>query len=224
MLTEGGESGEGDRRRRVFGRRKGRPLRPARAALLAQNLPAMKIALPNAGPSARPRAGAILDPAELFPFAASETWLEIGFGAGDHLAWQAAGNPAVRFLGCEPFVEGVASLLARVARDGLRNIRILDDDARLLLDCLAPASLDRVFILFPDPWPKTRHHKRRIVTTETLDRLARAMRPGAELRLATDHADYAAWMLAHATDHPGFAWTARAAADWRTRPADWPET
>jgi tRNA (guanine-N7-)-methyltransferase len=173
---------------------------------------------------ALPEAGATLRPAALFPFETSEIWLEIGFGAGDHLAWQAQRNPRVGFLGCEPFVEGVANLLSRIERDGLRNIRILDDDARLLLDSLAPESLDRVFILFPDPWPKTRHHKRRIVTTETLDRLARAMRPGAELRLATDHADYAAWMLAHATDHPAFAWTARRAADWRDPPADWPGT
>ncbi len=176
----------------------------------------MAIALPEVGES--------FHPAALFPAAVSEIWLEIGFGAGDHLAWQALRNSEVGLLGCEPFVEGVANLLSRIERDALRNIRILDDDARLLLDALAPASLDRVFILFPDPWPKTRHHKRRIVTTETLDCLARAMRPGAELRLATDHADYAAWMLAHATDHPDFAWTARRPADWRVRPADWPGT
>ena len=184
--------------------------------MFENKLPAVAIALPDAGES--------LHPAALFPAAVSEIWLEIGFGAGDHLAWQALRNPEVGFLGCEPFVEGVANLLSRIERDALRNIRILDDDARLLLDALAPASLDRVFILFPDPWPKTRHHKRRIVTPETLDRLARAMRPGAELRLATDHADYAAWMLAHATDHPAFAWTARRPADWRVRPADWPGT
>lgn len=191
-------------------------MRPGRAALLAQRLPAIAIDLPAAD--------APVDPAALFSFPVAEVWLEIGFGAGDHLVWQALRNPKVGFLGCEPFVEGVANLLSQIEREGLGNIRVLADDARPLLDGLAPASLGRVFILFPDPWPKMRHHKRRIVSTETMDGLARVMRAGAELRLATDDPDYAAWMLARATEHPAFAWTARRAADWRERPTDWPET
>ena len=107
---------------------------------------------------------------------------------------------------------------------GLANIRIFPDDARVLLDVLAPGSLGRVFILFPDPWPKQRHHKRRLVSTATLDRLAILMRPGAELRLATDDRDYLAWMLEHATAHPAFEWLAHRPVDWRERPADWPST
>ena len=151
-------------------------------------------------------------------------WLEIGFGAGEHLAAQAEAHPGIGFIGVEVFENGVARLVAEIDRRGLANIRIFPDDARMLLDALAPASLGRVFILFPDPWPKTRHHKRRLVSTATLDRLAVLMRPGAELRLATDDRDYLAWMLEHATAHPEFAWLARGPADWRERPADWPPT
>jgi tRNA (guanine-N7-)-methyltransferase len=127
-------------------------------------------------------------------------------------------------IGCEVFENGVAKLLVEIDRLGLGNVRILVDDARLLLSALPPESLGRAFILFPDPWPKERHKKRRIVSTETLDALARLMRDGAELRLATDDADYSRWMLERATAHPAFEWLARRPADWRERPADWPMT
>src|SRR5204863_9571091 len=120
--------------------------------------------------------------------------------------------------GCEVFENGVARLVGEIARRALRNVRIFADDARLLLDILMPASIGRVFILFPDPWPKQRHHKRRLVAGPTLDRLAAVMQPGAELRLATDDPDYLVWMLEQATAHPDFRWLARAAADWRERP------
>jgi tRNA (guanine-N7-)-methyltransferase len=178
-------------------------------------LPQLSIALPESG---------ALDPTPLFPQSPAEVWLEIGFGGGEHLAAQAERHPEIGFIGSEVFENGVARLVSEVARRGLDNIRVFADDARLLLDRLAPASLGRVFILFPDPWPKLRHHKRRLVAPATLDRLAGVMRPGAELRLATDDPGYLAWMLEHVTAHPAFLWLARGPADWRQRPEDWPLT
>ena len=165
-----------------------------------------------------------LDPRSLFPASPASVWLEIGFGGGEHLAEQAERHPDIGFVGAEVFENGVARLVSEIARRELGNIRIFAEDARLLLDNLMPDSIGHVFILFPDPWPKRRHHKRRLVAPATLDRLAAIMRPGAELRLATDDPDYLAWMLEHVTAHPAFRWLARRPADWRERPADWPPT
>ena len=178
-------------------------------------LPQLAIALPEQG---------LLDPAALFPQPPAAVWLEIGFGGGEHLAAQAEAGPDIGFIGCEVYENGVARLVGEVARRGLGNIRILADDARLLLDRLKPASIGRAFILFPDPWPKQRHHKRRLVAPATLDRLAAILEPGAELRLATDDPDYLVSMLELLTDHPDFVWLARRPADWRERPPDWPPT
>lgn len=203
-------------RKQLYGRRRGRPLRPARAALMETLLPRLALSLPAAGP--------FEDLTTLFETAPSEVWLEIGFGAGEHLAAQAAAHPEVGFLGAEVFVNGIASLLTQVEAQGLRNLRIFQGDARELLERLPAAGLSRIFILFPDPWPKTRHHGRRIIQGPTLDHLARVLRDGGELRLATDDPDYLAWMLEKTTAHPAFAWQARRAADWRQRPADWPPT
>ena len=201
--------------RRIYGRRRGRPLRPGQRHLQETLLPQLAVTPPETG---------VLDPASLFAERPESVWLEIGFGAGEHLAAQAEAHPEIGFIGCEVFENGVARLVAEIARRDSTNIRIFPDDVRVLLDALAPASLDRVFILFPDPWPKARHHKRRLVSTATLDRLAVLMRKGAELRLATDERGYLAWMLEHATAHPAFAWLARRPSDWRERPADWPPT
>ena len=205
----------------TYARRLGRPLRPGARALLRDLLPKVELKLPPPG--------ACLEPASLFaapePAApARPVWLEIGFGAGEHLAWQARHNPGVGLIGAEVFVRGVARLLSEIEAGGLENLRIYHGDARDLLAALPPASLARVFILFPDPWPKTRHHKRRIIVPETLDRLAAVMGEGAELRLATDDADYVAWMLERLVPHPAFEWLARGPADWRARPDDWPPT
>ncbi len=208
---------EGERRRPTFyGRRRGRRLRPGREALLAALLPRLAIPLPPEGDR--------LDPGALFNGGVSEVWLEIGFGAGEHLATQAVANPGIGFIGCEPYVNGVTSLLSRIEREGIGNIRVWADDSRPLLGVLAGASIGRAFILFPDPWPKARHHKRRIVSRSTLDALAFTLADGAELRLATDDSDYAAWMLARAAPHPSFQWLARSPRDWRQRPPDWPPT
>ena len=201
--------------RRLYGRRRGRPLRPGRQQLTQTLLPRLALALPERGS---------LDPTSLFPSPPVAVWLEIGFGGGEHLAAQTAAHPEIGFVGSEVFESGVARLVGEVKRRDLGNIRIFADDARLLLDALPPASLGRVFILFPDPWPKRRHHKRRLIAPATLDRLAFVMQPGAELRLTTDDRDYLAWMLEHLTAHPDFAWLARRPADWRERPSDWPPT
>ena len=127
-------------------------------------------------------------------------------------------------IGCEPFVNGVASLLRQIDEGGLDNIRIHPDDARPLIDSLPDAAIARCFLLFPDPWPKARHHRRRFVQPATLDALARVLADGAEFRLASDDAGLIDWMLFHLRRHPAFRWTAERAADWRTRPEDWPET
>ncbi len=203
-------------RRRSPGRRRGRPLRAGRKALLATLLPRLQVTLTPAGGS--------LDPAALFGEAAETLWLEIGFGAGEHLAWQAARHPGVAFLGAEVFVNGIAGLLRKIEAAQLDNIRIYQGDGRDLLDVLPENSVDRAFLLFPDPWPKLRHHKRRIVQSAVLDRLAAVMKNGAELRMATDHHDYLRWMLQLATAHPAFRWLASGPRDWRKRPADWPAT
>lgn len=166
----------------------------------------------------------MLDPGHLFTEPVEAVWLEIGFGGGEHLAAQAAREPRRGFIGSEVFENGVVKLLGEVQERGLGNVRLFVDDARLLLAALAEASLERVFILFPDPWPKQRHHKRRMVSTATLDALARAMRDGAELRLATDDMDYLRWMLERTTAHAAFEWRARRPQDWRERPDDWPAT
>jgi tRNA (guanine-N7-)-methyltransferase len=200
---------------RLYGRRRARPLRPGQQRLQQDLLPRLTIGLPEAGR---------LDPRSLFPMPVRDFWLEIGFGAGEHLADQAERHPEIGFIGCEVFEDGIVRLLGEVARRGLGNVRLFTNDARLLLAALPPRCIGRVFILFPDPWPKRRHHKRRLVAPATLDLLAEAMSDGAELRLATDDRDYLAWMLEHTIAHPGLIWLARRPADWRERPADWPAT
>lgn len=205
-----------ENRRILYGRRQGRRLRTGQQAVLADGLARFGLA--------RPEEGDRLDPAALFPAECTRYWLEVGCGGGEHLAWQAARNPAVGMLGAEPFMNGVASLLGQVERDGLANVRVLPDDARPLIDALPDATIDRAFVLHPDPWPKVRHHKRRFVQRVNLDRLARVLVDGAELRLATDDLDYLEWMLEHSLDHPHFEWQARGPEAWRDRPADWPVT
>jgi tRNA (guanine-N7-)-methyltransferase len=203
-----------DHRELFYGRRRGRPLRVGQRERQSTLLPQLSFAVPESGR---------LDPASLFAVPRA-IWVEIGFGGGEHLAEQAERHPDMGFIGCEVFENGVAKLLGEVERRGLRNVRLYPNDARPLLAALAPRSISRVFILFPDPWPKARHHKRRLVAPATLDRLAEIMADSAELRLATDDPGYLSWMLEHATAHPEFAWTARRPIDWRERPVDWPAT
>ena len=171
-----------------------------------------------------PPAPASLNPRGLFDRQVGRVWLEIGFGSGEHLAAQAGADGTIGFIGAEPYVGGVANLLGSIRRMGLGNVRVFADDGRLLLEALAAASIERAFLLFPDPWPKKRHHKRRFVNRENLDSLARVLEDGAELRIATDDRGYLGWILERVTRHPAFDWTAVAPSDWRLRPPDWPGT
>lgn len=205
-------------RRLIFGRRRGRKFSPTREAAFADWLPRLSIALPPEG--------GVLTPAALFAQPMREYWVEVGFGDGQHLFALAEANPEVGFLGVEPYEPGVAKLVSRIAArveaGGPDNIRILTDDARLLLKALPDASIARGFTLFPDPWPKKRHQWRRIVNAETLEQWARLIPPGGALRLATDVPDYQRWMLRHILAEPRFDWLAETSADWLRRPADWP--
>jgi tRNA (guanine-N7-)-methyltransferase len=203
-------------RLQLYGRRRGRRLRAGQQELLAHLLPKLRIARP--GPGER------LDLAALFPAPTADVWLEIGFGGGEHLAWQAARHPGIGFIGAEFFLNGVASLLGHLARGGMGNVRIHPDDARPLLKALPDRGIGRAFLLFPDPWPKARHAGRRFVSPENIAELARILKPGAELRIASDDPGHVAWTLEHLTRLPDFEWLARGPADWRTRPEDWPPT
>ena len=194
---------------RSYGRIKGRRLRAGRAAALDGGMAQARLDLGQGA----------LDPVALMP-GARETWLELGFGGGEHLAAQADAHPDVLALGAEPFVNGVASALRHVQVRNLGNVRIHPGDGRELMAALPAGSIARVFVLFPDPWPKSRHHKRRLINAETLAQLARVMRPGAELRFATDWADYLGWTLERFAASPAFAWTAERARDWREPPSD----
>ena len=151
---------------------------------------------------------------------AAEVWLEIGFGGGEHLAAQAKRHPGVLFLGAEPFLNGAASALRHIDEAGIENVRLHIGDARELLTALPGASIDRVFILFPDPWPKARHHKRRLIQDDTVAELLRVLKPKGRLRFATDWEDYADWTLERLTRTPGLSWTAERGDDWRVPPAD----
>jgi len=194
-----------------FGRRKGHALRPRQAALLASLLPRLAIDLTAPAPK---RLGA------LFPGDVDRIDMEIGFGGGEHLLARAQANPRAGFIGCEPFVNGMAKILASIDALRLDNIRLHHGDATGLLAWLPPASLARIDLIYPDPWPKRRHWKRRFIQEASVAALARVLKPGAEFRFATDWPDYAAWALERLIRSPTFIWTAERADDWR-RP--WPD-
>jgi len=153
-----------------------------------------------------------------------ETWLEIGFGGGEHLLARALENPGVNFIGCEPFVNGVAKLLAGIEAQGLANIRIHADDATALLEAAPEGAFARIYILYPDPWPKRRQRKRRLISDATVALLARVLKPGGEVRFATDIDDYAGWTLRRFLACREFVWAASGADDWRQPWAGWTAT
>jgi tRNA (guanine-N7-)-methyltransferase len=186
-----------------YGRRKGHTLRPHRQQLMDELLP--KLLVTSEGNN-------VPD--------ATETWLEIGFGAGEHLAAQAETYPDIGFIGCEPYINGVATLLSVIERNSLTNIHIYNDDARDLLENLAPASISKVFVLFSDPWPKKRHNRRRFINPENLDALSRIMKDGAEFRFASDDMSFIRWGLDVFHKHPDFKWLVQGPEDWRNRYAD----
>jgi tRNA (guanine-N7-)-methyltransferase len=199
----------------LYGRRRGKKLRAHQADLLVSLLPAVQLDLSQR----------IEDPSALFQsFIPSEIWLEIGFGGGEHLISEALGHPHIGFLGCEPFVNGIAKTLAGIAANAASNIRLHPGDARQLIAALPAQSIGRVDLLFPDPWPKRRQRKRRFLSDETLSALARIMREGAELRFATDIDDYAGWTLSRVARCREFAWHAETARDWLTPWDAWPGT
>ena len=187
-------------------------MRLGQAALVEELLP--RVAVPATGP---------LDSPALFGDV-RPLWLEIGFGAGEHLAAQAAANPDVGLIGCEPFVNGVVGALGHIRDGDLSNVRLYMGDALDVLDRLAPASLARAFLLHPDPWPKARHAKRRFVNPGPLDLLASRLAPGAELRIGTDHPVYLRWTLMQMAARRDFEWLVTGSADWQSRPTDWPPT
>lgn len=199
---------------RLYGRQIGHGgLRPAQQARMQRLLPTIEVA----------DRGAPLDVKALFENE-GPVWLEIGFGGGEHLVWQAQQNPDVRCIGVEPFVTGVSSCLYSIETHRLENIRVCMGDGRCLLERLPDASVERIFILHPDPWPKWRHAKRRLIQPALIDDLARVMPKGAMLRIGTDWADYSCWTLRHLLAHPHFEWQASSCRDWQDRPEDWPVT
>lgn len=202
--------------RRLYGRRKGPALSPRRKGLVRQLLPGIELTLEESTRS--------LDTGSLFGDAMDDLWVEIGFGMGEHLAAQAVAHPNIGFIGCEPYVNGVAGLLARIDEGHLGNIRIYCDNALNLLEALPAASVGRVFLLHPDPWPKNRHRARRFISPESMDIVARALRPGGEFRLQTDDPGYLRWAMTHLVRRQDFEWLAEHPADWRQRPSDWPQT
>lgn len=202
---------------RSFGRRRGRTFTARQQKLVDELLPTLRLPLDGTPPLA-----SVLAPT-LVP-GTTIVWLEIGFGGGEHLVAQAIANPNAAVIGCEPFIDGVVKVLSRIEQLGLTNVRLHDDDARDVLRWLPAASIDRAFVLFPDPWPKARHRKRRLVSGPTLGLLARVIKPGAQLRVATDIGDYARTILEAIAHQSAFRWTATCPADWRVQGDDWPVT
>jgi len=196
-----------------FGRRKGKKLRLNQADLFANLLPELRVDL--AGD---------LSPAALFENPPVDLWLEIGFGGGEHLVLQANAYPTVGFIGCEPFVNGMAKMLSTIDRDGLKNIRLYDSDALDLLKKLPDASIGRLYLLYPDPWPKRRQNKRRFVSDETLKLIARVLRPGGQFRFASDIDHYVGWTLSRVMRSKHFCWLANQPQDWRNPWSGWQST
>ena len=198
-----------------FGRRKGKALRSQQAEALKAGLSSLKIDLDEPAPE---------DLAQLFSSPVGRIRLEIGFGGGEHLLHRAGEVSSTGFIGVEPFVNSMAKLLSRVGELGLSNVRVYDEDATQVLDWLPAASVDQIDLLYPDPWPKKKHWKRRFVSRVNLDRFHRVLKPGGLFCFASDIDTYVNWTLLKCRDHGGFEWTAKNAADWLTPFAGWPGT
>lgn len=201
--------------RKFYGRSKGRPLGALRSEVLDTLLPVLTV---------RPDGLDTIDPATLFPAPLKQYWYEIGFGSGEHLSAVMRRHPDYGFIGAEPYINGMSAFLKDIQDEPKDNIRVLMDDAMLLARSFKTQTLDGIYILNPDPWPKKRHNKRRIVSTENLDVFARILKPGGQLILSTDVADLAEWMLTYTYNHPAFEWQAESANDWKNPPKDWVTT
>ncbi|WP_353471471.1 tRNA (guanosine(46)-N7)-methyltransferase TrmB [Salipiger sp. H15] len=204
--------------RNFYGRVKGKTLRPSQETYLEEDLAKLS---PGAVDWEVNPEREKLDMQAMF--GGKPVWLEIGFGGGEHLVHQAATHPHMGIIGCEPFINGVAMLLGKIRQAGVENLRVYPGDARNLFDVLPDESLDKAFLNYPDPWPKTRHHRRRFVTQEHLEPLARALKPGAEFRVATDIPDYVRQTLEE-VPKAGFEWLAEGPGDWREPWGDWIST
>lgn len=202
-------------RRYIWGRRQSRPLKDNQRKALDELWPQISLELPE---------NSLVDLAGLFVSPPEDIWLEIGFGGGEHLAAQAALHPSIGFIGCEPFVNGVASLLVHIQEIGLTNIRVVRDDARLLVARIPDQSVGRIFVLFPDPWPKKRHNKRRIIEKEMVTAFARILKSDGALFMATDDEAYAYWMQAVMEDDPAYELDLGGRKDVYERPDNWPNT
>jgi tRNA (guanine-N7-)-methyltransferase len=198
---------------RSYGRRRGRRLSPRQQALLEHDLPKVAIDLASPPPARL---------TDLFGDTLGDVWLEVGFGDGKHLLWQAEHNTDIGIIGCEPFVDGVVKVLSALESGRLPNVRLHAEDARDLLAWLPTGSIGRLFVLFPDPWPKRRHGKRRLLGPATLALLVRCLRQGGELRVATDSADYVRTILLAVATEPDLLWQAAGPEDWRK--SSWPAT
>lgn len=204
--------------RNFYGRRKGKHLKTSQEGYLAEDLEALSPGPVDwdVNPARDP-----LDLPQLF--GARPVWLEIGFGGGEHMVHQASENPQVGIIGCEPYINGVAMLLGKIRRANVDNLAVYPGDVRDMFDVLPAASIDRAFLLYPDPWPKARHHRRRFVTPEHLEPLARVLKPGAIFRVATDIPDYVRQTLEE-VPRAGFRWLAEKPDDWRRPWQDWIST
>lgn len=198
--------------RAFFGRRSGKTLHGGQKAQVAELLPQVEIVLDGA-----------LDPRSLFP-QADRIVIEIGYGGGEHLARKAREESGTGFIGCEVFTGGIGKMVQAIAAEGLANVRLFTDDALKLLMALPEASVDAVYLLYPDPWPKTRHHKRRFVSPTTLAELTRVLRPGGVFHFATDIEDYADWTLAHILRAPAFQFAPTAPGSWHIPYPGWQPT
>ncbi|MCY0149466.1 tRNA (guanosine(46)-N7)-methyltransferase TrmB [Hoeflea sp. G2-23] len=198
-----------------YGRRKGKTLKTPQAEALAALLPSLRLDLGVPAPASL---------ASLWPVPVTRTRLEIGFGGGEHLLHRAQEAPDTGFIGVEPFINSMAKLLTAIDAEGLSNIRLHDDDATQVLDWLPDACLDHIDLLYPDPWPKKKHWKRRFVSTVNLDRFARVLKPGGVFCFASDIDTYVNWTLTRLAAHPQFAWRARKADDWQAPWSGWPGT
>ena len=200
--------------RAFFGRRSGKRLHSGQERLKTDHLPQVELTLPPEGQ---------LDPATLFPDA-SRIEIEIGYGGGEHLARMALQAPQTGFIGCEVFSGGIAKMLDAIVTEDIGNVRLFTDDALKLLQRLPEASVDAIYLLYPDPWPKTRHHKRRFISALTLAEVSRVLKPGGMFRFATDIEDYANWTLAHVLREPRLVFAPTGAASWHTPYPGWQPT
>lgn len=205
-------------KRRLYGRRLGRPLNTERQEAMDHLYPRLEV------PRSALTQKADISPASLFDTDKTAYWMEIGFGNGEHVAAMMQQTPDYGYLAAEPYINGMAAFMREIRAWDNQNVRVLMDDAIMLVKSLTDDALDGLYVLNPDPWPKSKHHKRRIINPDNLNDFARVLKSGAKLIMATDVDDLAEWMATQAANHPDFEWTATQADDWRVTPSDWIKT